>query len=263
MTSDWFSSSAAAPDKIDDVPKPKSTFLSIFSGNKQKDTSENKSANIYVKNNTKNRNGHRMSQFCERTGHDPKLCTTKRNNSVLDPNFLNACGGAIDAKEASIPVSTRQITKKLFQSANLKKKIAPMNDKQADSLRNSIEVLDVQSTNSLTKEFSIDSKLSEESNMYPEEQGNFVMLPTNTLNLEEGLNKFEVQARKKLEELGITEQMICDAIEAGPRSDIIGAYRVIVHRLQKEESKDLTGEPNASLLVPRRPRKISKACILL
>lgn len=264
LTSDWFTRSALAIEKSDDVPKPKSSIFSIF-GNKQKDNvTDNKNVNSYVKkNSTKVRNGHRISQFRETSGNEPRLCTTKRNNSVLTENFLNTYGEFInDAKDISAPISGRQITKRLFQSGNLKKKIAPMmTDKQVDSTRNSNEILCGHSTNSLTKDFSIDSKLSVDPSLDSEEQSDFVMLPKNTLHLD-GLNRLEIEARKKLEELGITEQMICDAIEAGPRSDIIGAYRIIVHRLQKQESKDCV-EENILQPIPRRPRKISKGCNIL
>lgn len=69
----------------------------------------------------------------------------------------------------------------------------------------------------------------------------FMMFPTRTnsdANLFRALNPMEMESRKIMRTLGITDEMLEKQIEHGPRSEIIGIYRIIVMRLktQKEQS---------------------------
>lgn len=70
-------------------------------------------------------------------------------------------------------------------------------------------------------------------NCYEEEQGEFIMLPTMTNDLTH-LHQLEIDTRILLNKLGVTTDMLLGAVQNGPRSDIIGAYRIIIHRIQKQ-----------------------------
>lgn len=97
----------------------------------------------------------------------------------------------------------------------------------------------------------------DQSNPFDEEQGTFVILPTCTNDLSH-LHQMEIEARLILHKLGITSELLCRSIDSGPRSDIIGAYRIIMHRLQKQawlnKQTDLLAKEEAAAVKPKNNR---------
>ena len=66
----------------------------------------------------------------------------------------------------------------------------------------------------------------------------FMMLPTRTnsdANLLRALNPMEVEVRKIMKSLGISDEVLEKNIEQGPRSEIIGIYRIIIMRLKTQK----------------------------
>lgn len=66
----------------------------------------------------------------------------------------------------------------------------------------------------------------------------FMMIPTRTnsdANLLRALNPIEMEARKIMRTLGVTDEMLEKQIEQGPRSEIIGIYRIIIMRLKTQK----------------------------
>lgn len=180
---------------------------------------------------------------------------TKRANSVLDTSFLhpiNVSACPDEANNVTIEKTVKIRHRSIFGNSSLKKKIGPMETKNNNntksnlltgnrttnaSIDDKISISNAEHIQSLRKTVESSSKQHSISNTTDdgdddEEQGQFVMAPsdTNSLNL---LHPHEVEARTILEKLGITNEMLLRSIESGPRSDIIGAYRIIIHRLQR------------------------------
>lgn len=99
--------------------------------------------------------------------------------------------------------------------------------------------------------------------MYDEEElGDFVMAPTHTDDVSL-LHPFEVEARTILEQLGIPSEVLFRSIESGPRSDIIGAYRIIIHRLQRRKLMVKQLEAAEADALPQQSQKAVQKCTVL
>ncbi|EDV99132.1 GH13203 [Drosophila grimshawi] len=97
---------------------------------------------------------------------------------------------------------------------------------------------------------------------YDAETGSCVMLPTNTEDLSQ-LCALEFEARQLLAELGLSSQMLINASPSGPRSDIIGAYRIVVNRLQKQSWLARKHVEMALHLEPKPEKRIERHCCIL
>ncbi|KAH8263107.1 hypothetical protein KR044_004751 [Drosophila immigrans] len=97
---------------------------------------------------------------------------------------------------------------------------------------------------------------------YDAETGSCVMLPTNTDDLSQ-LCALEFEARQLLAELGVSSQMLLTATPSGPRSDIIGAYRIVVNRLQKQSWLARKHVEMALHLEPKQEKRIERQCCIL
>jgi len=162
-------------------------------------------------------------------------CNTKRDGSIMDEKFLYPIDNE-QLQEAIQPPPI--ITKRSIFSGNLKKKIGPMEtEKGKKKILKNNNLNDIKSMDLMTAtsdEIKKDLLLLNEKNYYDEEeQGEFIMLPTITHDLTH-LHPLEVEARHILIKLGVTNDMLCKSITNGPRSELIGAYRIIIHRLQKQ-----------------------------
>lgn len=189
-------------------------------------------------------------------------------DDFLFPIDMHELEAAIAAEAAPPTVHHRR---SIF-SGTLKKKIGPMESengrgKMFNNKRNSIEAKSVDSElhkKSLVLNGGVEQTTDDE---LEEEQSSFVMLPTVSKDLSE-LSSFEVEARELLLKLGIDDDMLNEAIASGPRSDIIGAYRIIVHRLQKQaivtrKAELLAKEEMISMsAMPLRP-KSHRTCVIL
>lgn len=232
-----------------------------------------------------------------RTGRDrhiemsnlaPIPCNTKRASSIFADNFLcpidmltaeeqfiaDANAAATAAAIAAANSSTKSHRKSLF-SGTMKKKIGPMEEiEKGKMFKNRSSSSDIKT---------IDGELlkngggggttvydqqqraigaCDQSNPFDEEQGSFVILPTCTNDLTH-LHQMEIEARLILHKLGITSELLCRAIDSGPRSDIIGAYRIVMHRLQKQawinKQTELLAKEEAAAIRP----KSNRACAIL
>lgn len=154
---------------------------------------------------------------------------TNRTNSILNESFLHPFNEV--AKQDDEPIGTQSKTKqKHFFSKTVKKRIGPIEGNvfspNNSSHQVSNQIIEKTCINKGNINYSTDDLIDDE------DQGNFVMNPTNTDDLT-SINPLEAEARLILENLGITIDMLRRSIENGPRSEVIGAYRIVVYRLQK------------------------------
>lgn len=204
---------------------------------------------------------------------------TKRANSVLEENFLHPIVVPPPPPEPvngsiAIEVPPKQRRRSLFGNS-IKKKIGPMEEKTRTGLF-SRRSLDEKSSgtemHSKSNGFAHSSDASAlhssiNSSDIDEEQGDFVMSPTLTDDMT-NLHPTEVEARRILERLGITSEMLCRAIESGPRSDIIGAYRIVIYRLQRQKLLAKANEQSANevdAVIKPKPnrRNNNRSCAIL
>lgn len=210
------------------------------------------------------------------------MCSTKRGGSILAENYLHPIEQfRMQNAVQEVPAPTKRGG--LF-SANSKKKIGPI--EAIDGATNkfskggsreilkSTEFLKETSlstpqkannttpatANNCSSAFSLKSKF-EDADILDEQKG-FVMLPTNVAKSKVDLEEIEVEARRILGNLGITDEMLHDAVPSGPRSDIIGAYRIVVHRLQRQAMLVKQAE---SIVIeePAKPKNTRKVCVIL
>ncbi|XP_001356997.4 serine/threonine-protein kinase NIM1 isoform X1 [Drosophila pseudoobscura] len=97
---------------------------------------------------------------------------------------------------------------------------------------------------------------------YDAETGSCVMLPTATEDLSK-LGALEFEARQLLAELGLSSEMLLNARQSGPRSDIIGAYRIVVNRLQKQSWLARKHVEMALHIEPKVEKRIERSCCIL
>lgn len=95
-----------------------------------------------------------------------------------------------------------------------------------------------------------------------EEQGDFVMAPTDTDDTSL-LHTFEIESRSILEKLGIPNDMLIRSIGSGPRSEVIGAYRIVVHRLQQKKILSLQQAVAEADAQPPQTQKTKQKCTIL
>lgn len=226
---------------------------------------------------------------------------TKRANSVLEENFLHPIsalpsmsiaadgdsvnGGIVDVKPQQ---QQQQQRRRLIFGGSIKKRIGPIEEKNKSNLFHKrtngiderISIADSNQMHALRQTIETSSKhnsiVSATSNhddaIDDEEQGHFIMAPTNT-DCTDSLHPLECETRQILHKIGIDWEMLSNAIESGPRSDIIGAYRIVINRLQKRKIMMLKqqhqhqqhqqhDQPNAELM-PMIQRKSDKMCAIL
>lgn len=191
---------------------------------------------------------------------------TKRANSVLEENFLHPIVVPSPEEINIVPETQVKPRRKSLFGNSLKKKIGPMEDKTKEKVfhRDSIDgkAANTDQIQTLRKTVECSSKKNSITNAMVdenEEQGDFIMLPSDTDTLI-GLHPLEIEARHILDKLGITCDMLCESIESGPRSDIIGAYRIVVHRLQKQQLINRTNELIAAAAIDIEPITKPKNC---
>lgn len=226
--------------------------------------------------------------------HDTNLVqlyfNTKRANSVLEENFLHpvsvlpsmsisADGESVNGGGGGGDVKPQQQRRRLIFGGSLKKRIGPIEEKNKSNLfhkrTNGIDTAtDSNSMHTLRQTI-------ETSSMHNSITGNgddaidddelmsdFIMAPTNT-DSTDSLHPLECECRTILQKLGISSEMLCNAIDSGPRSDIIGAYRIVINRLQrrkimmtKQQQQHQHDQSNAELM-PMIQQKSDKMCAIL
>lgn len=114
---------------------------------------------------------------------------------------------------------------------------------------------------------------------YDLETGHFIMMPsrrakmnmTNDKDVGDAVDEvagmpltpLEQEARKILLELGINDQMLEEAKPMAPRSDIIGVYRIVINRLQKQSWLTRKHVQLALQEMPKVEKKIERSCCIL
>lgn len=188
---------------------------------------------------------------------------TKRANSVLEENFLHPIAVPIPDEINNMPENHVKAHRKSIFGSSLKKKIGPMEEKTKGNLfnRNSIDEktssISIEQIQALRKTVESSSKKNSIPNaetavLDEEEQGEFLMSPAPIDDLT-NVHPLDAETRRILNKLGITSEMLFNATESGPRSDIIGAYRIVIHRLQRQQQ--LTKQND---LFPADPEPIKK-----
>lgn len=208
---------------------------------------------------------------------------TKRANSVLEENFLHPINvlPAITSDESiTVTDSQPKSRRRSIFGHSLKKKIGPMEEKNksnvfnngTNSIEDKISISHSDQIQALRKTVESTSKhnsisFAADESLDIEEQGDFVMAPTNTDCLD-ALHPLEIEARAILQKIGMTSEMLCHAIDSGPRSELIGAYRIVMYRLQRRKflskQQEITAqiyEPNGQMPVIRQ--KNDKMCAIL
>lgn len=217
---------------------------------------------------------------------------TKRANSVLEENFLHPINILPAKTTDEMPNARDGQTKSRRRSIfghSLKKKIGPMEENknksnniftnhhtngidekipishsdQMQALRRTVESSSKRNSitggdNTNDNEHKHDDDDDNEND--DEEQGDFIMLPTNT-DCPDALHPLEIEARLILQKVGITSEMLCHSIDSGPRSEIIGAYRIVIYRLQRR--KFITKIPTPTESMPMTLQKSDKTCAIL
>lgn len=216
---------------------------------------------------------------------------TKRANSVLDENFLHPInalpsmsistddsvngndGGHVKPQQQQQPQRQRR---SIFGSS-LKKRIGPIEEKNksnlfksngidekissithSDQLHALRQTIETSSKHNSITSGSVDDAIDEE------EQGDFIMAPSHS-ECTDGMHPLEIEARAVLQKVGITHEMLCHAIESGPRSDIIGAYRIVINRLQRRKimTRQQQQDQQNSDALPIIQHKSDKMCAIL
>lgn len=254
LTSQWITHIT----HIEQMNNQKSTKRSSFFFSSHSSSSSNDRSHK-----TKNRRNSRSKDRSPELSHFTTIqCNTKRATSVLADNFLHPIENIQQyEKDDHTSVSDRFPTKRMIFSGNLKKKIGPMeqekinytqksnneiksanndisshitaNNQNDVSNKNSVSSLDMANATGYVTPALSKSVTNLDSTPYDEEQGDFIMLPTCTTDMTH-LHLIEMEARRIMCKLGVSSEMLLRAIANGPRSDIIGAYRIIIHRLQKQ-----------------------------
>jgi serine/threonine-protein kinase NIM1 len=166
---------------------------------------------------------------------EPIECYTKKYNNVPVEKFKNPLENdapAVIPMQNSLSALSRN-NSLINTSKNIKKRNGV----------NGVEV--VQSHDILqVKSYSNYDPTDESSVEGDKDFDKFMMLPTRThcdANLLAALDPLEVETRKIMKSLGIGDILLEKNIEQGPRSEVIGIYRIIIMRLK-------TQKENASII---------------
>lgn len=229
----------------------------------------------------------RDARHIEMSNLAPIQCNTKRSSSSFADNFLSPIDITTDeelvrnsemADAIVAPTSTlpKVHARRSLFSAALKKKVGPSEDLERGKLfnRNSSTSIQMRTFNTSDLKNDLETRppsigVTDQANPFGEELGPFIMLPTYTLDLTQ-LHPLELEARCLLIKLGISSEVLLRSIESGPRSDIIGAYRIVLHRLQTQswynKQADLMAAAAAAqeVLVPKvSPKNLTRKCAIL
>jgi serine/threonine-protein kinase NIM1 len=162
-------------------------------------------------------------------------CYTKKYNNVPIEKFKNPLESQPTSATTVIPINNLNSVTRNNSLINSSKIILKRKEQNGNG-RAPVEALQINS-------FSNDqSEESEDEQSYDFSQ--FMMMPTRTncdASSLRDLDPLEQEARKIMRGLGIKTEVLEKSIDHGPRSEIIGIYRIIIMRLktQKEQSSQL------------------------
>jgi serine/threonine-protein kinase NIM1 len=159
---------------------------------------------------------------------EPIECYTKKYNNVPVEKFKNPL-------ESDAPSSATTVVP-VQNLATLSRNNSLINSSKNVSKRNGVEV---QNSDIIqVRSYSNDDESSVASERDFEK---FMMLPTRTHDDEgllRALDPMEIETRQIMKSMGITNDLLEKHIEHGPRSEVIGIYRIVIMRLktQKEQA---------------------------
>ncbi|XP_073826836.1 serine/threonine-protein kinase MARK1 [Musca autumnalis] len=199
-------------------------------------------------------------RYMELTNKPPINMNTKRTDGFFVDNFLQPIELAKDLPLEPIKEQSRSNTpKRSFLCGTLKKKVGPMETENERQLNNGTFGQQKLQWNNILSAVPPECPLFKN---YDNETGPCIMFPTDTEDLNK-LTPLEQEARQILEELGITTEMLMQASQNGPRSDIIGAYRIVINRLQKQSWLARKHVEMALQEMPKTEKKIERSCCIL
>ncbi|XP_065079012.1 serine/threonine-protein kinase NIM1 [Ochlerotatus camptorhynchus] len=209
---------------ISEVPNRRRNLFSLFSTRGQR-----RQYNPPQSFNHRNTVAANQSETNIPTIHTIK-CSTKRANSVLEESFLYPIIAEdtqikeLDSNTAKQNCDSKNTTSSKIRRFSLskvvKKRISPV---EISNSNNNDE------TNTNIKKLDFRDHLQQ---IIEDEHGRHVMHPT----INGHMHLLELEARKVMGKLGISSEMVEKSVGNGPRSDIIGIYRITVNRLQKEQA---------------------------
>uniref|UniRef100_A0A182W9W3 Protein kinase domain-containing protein n=1 Tax=Anopheles minimus TaxID=112268 RepID=A0A182W9W3_9DIPT len=173
------------------------------------------------------------SHFSKDLSNDVSNNNTDNNNANGTNNYNNQItndpAGGTNANRKESSTSQERKPRRFSFGRTLKKRIGPMELVSAESLTGP------NSDARANRVIDLREKLHR---TIDEEHGRFMMYPTTAVSSEGNrhLHALEMETRHLMKALGITGDMIARAVTNGPRSDIIGVYRIIMHRLQREQT---------------------------
>ncbi|XP_039952077.1 sucrose non-fermenting protein kinase 1 [Bactrocera tryoni] len=195
-------------------------------------------------------------RYMEVTNKPPINMNARKNDGVFVDNFLHPIEINRDLpNELSKEPSKPNTPKRSFFCGTLKKKVSPMELEKERQLVNGNGCENRQ----WNADVVIDCPLFKN---YDAETGDFIMLPTDTDDLTL-VKPLEYEARQLLDELGVNSAMLRASIQNGPRSDIIGTYRIIVNRLQKQSWLARKHVELALQEMPKMEKKMERSCCIL
>lgn len=159
-------------------------------------------------------------------------CSTKRANSVLEESFLRPLKAETNFKSPITDSHTDMNTSDINNDSQKERKIS---FRRVIRKRVSpIEVTKKHKSTPNTSNIKTQDFRNVLQNLVDEGHGNQVMYPSSNGQI----SPLESETRRLMEKLGISSDMLQKTMDKGPRSDILGIYRIIIHRLQKEQTID-------------------------
>ncbi|KAL9923999.1 serine/threonine-protein kinase NIM1 isoform 1-T1 [Glossina fuscipes fuscipes] len=196
-------------------------------------------------------------RYMEVINKPPINMNTKRNDGFFVDNFLQPIELSKEMPtDPNKDTSRNETPKRNFLCGTLKKKVGPMETEKEKQICNG----SLNGKNQWNAVIAADCPLFKN---YDTETGNFIMLPTDGNDDQSILSPLEKEARQILQELGITSDMLKSASTNAPRSDIIGAYRIVINRLQKQSWLARKHVEMALQEMPKADRKIERTCCIL
>lgn len=175
----------------------------------------------------------------EKQPPEPIDCYTKKYDNVPVEKFRNPIEheSSMSSAKTVIPINNHLSTFKRNNSLINSSKIVNKSHNNVMNVQNN-DIIQVRSySNDHLEESSIESEKDFE---------RFMMIPSRT-NCDEdllrALNPLEKEVRKLMNKLGISNELLEKHIDNGPRSEIIGIYRILLMRLktQKEQASIVNG----------------------
>jgi len=188
----------------------------------------------------------------EKQPPEPIDCYTKKYDNVPVEKFRNPIEheSSISSAKSVIPINNHLSTFKRNNSLINSSKI--VNKSHNNVIVQNNDIIQVRSySNDHLEDSSMDSEKDFE---------RFMMIPSRTNcdgDLLRALNPLEQEVRKLMNTLGISNELLEKHIDNGPRSEIIGIYRILLMRLKTQ--KEQASIVNGSQVPDRRSYKTSNA----